>query len=358
MEEEARKRVQKRVKKYIKRVTNAVKCLENVNEYRILYDERSPTYHPQLFEAFLSPTLEAIGRRLMRLTIKVPFELLPHLSYVRLPQLQELDIFLCTGNAPMEEVKYSLDGFFVFIHNLQNLEHFGISATSCSRNLDLSYFSKRWGTFPHLNSFSLCIPFNGSLLSAPEDLYKHVMEPHAKTLEKLKLGTTWCGPGRGPLPPDRHFWIQRILKSSFKVPFPRLLDVELALRPLRAELTDLHTFLRLHGLRLEKLSLTDRALSICELAELFKFFEGHPGGQNYLLKELKIKVDYLSAPLFALIAQHFPELKILALTFADIMCDPKDMQRARHQPLVKLVSASLHLSLYYPALTLALSGIT
>ncbi|KAF9447112.1 hypothetical protein P691DRAFT_802968 [Macrolepiota fuliginosa MF-IS2] len=342
MEQQAQRRVQKRVNKDIKRVSNAIQRLENLQEYHVLYDERSPTYHRQLFEAFLSPTLNTFAPKLTKLTIKVPFELLPHLSYVQLPQLLDLDVYLCTGNAQMEDIKQALDGFWVFLHNLRALEHLGVSATSSSHYLDLSYFSKRWGTFPHLKSFGLCIPFDGGLLSSPEDLYKHVLEPHAGTLEKLRLSTTCCAVPRGSLPPDCHFWIQRILKSSLDTRFPRLREVELALRPLKANLVDLHTFLALRAPTLEKLCLTDRALYYKELTELFDCLcppSALPRRQNDVLENLCIKVDTLSAESLALIAARFPGLKTLGLTFADIVGGGSEPARYNKQKLTSFAQS-------------------
>ncbi|KXN80703.1 hypothetical protein AN958_08284 [Leucoagaricus sp. SymC.cos] len=354
MEEEAQKRVEKRINKDIRRVTGAVKRLENIHDYQILYDERSTSYHRQLVGAFLSPALEAFGSKLISLTIKVPFEFLQHLSYVRLPQLRSFNIYLCTGDASMEQVQYSLDGFFVFIHNLRDLEHLGISATSSSRDLDLSYFSNRWGVFPRLKSFALSIPFNGGLLSSPEDFYRHVMEPHARTLEKLKLSTTHSGPSRYKLPPDCHLWIRRILKSSFDAEFPRLREVELALRPLKAELTDLHTFLGRRAPILEKLTLTDRALNDAELVELFQALcpsEEYHTGQNTVLGSLKIKVAVLSPQLLLLVAQKFPRLKSLCLTFADVAGDAQNSKQTGFDPQLKLVS-SLYLGIFHCCSTL------
>ncbi|KAJ3569055.1 hypothetical protein NP233_g5307 [Leucocoprinus birnbaumii] len=337
MQQEAEKRVQKRINKDIMRVTSAVQRLNRVDEYQISYNERSTKHHRQLFEAFLSPTLEAFGSTLAKLTIKVPYNLLQQLSYVRLPQLREFDIYLCTGVASMDKVKYALDGFFVFVHNLQSLEHLGISATSCSRNLDLSYFSARWGTFPHLKSFSLCIPFNGGLLSSPEDFYEHLIKPHAGTLEKLKLSTS-CGglAPQGSLDPACHYWIQRILRSSFKTPFPRLREVELALRPLKAELTDLHTFLQLHSASLQNLCLTDRALNIQELDQIFESLERLPGHRNDVLETLGVKMEVLDARTLVLIAHRLPQLKALNLAFTDLMEDAKVPEQARSRPQLRL----------------------
>jgi len=321
MEQQAEKRIQKRINKDIKRVTNVVQRLKNLQEYRVLYDERSSTHHRHLIKAFLSPTIELLAPKLNKLTLKIPFDLLPNLSHVRLPQLRDLDVHLCTGEARMAQVQDSLDGFFVFIHNLRSLEHLGISATSTSRYLDLSCFSTRWGSFPELRSFSLCIPFDGGLLSNPESLYTHVLKPHARTLEKLNLSTACCGISPGSRPPDSHYWIQRILKASFGTPFPRLREVELALRPLKASLDDLQTFLEYHAPTLEKLWLTDRALRNGELREIFDSLcptSVFPTKQNHILKNLRIKVDELNAELLVLIAERFPQLSTLGLTFTDI----------------------------------------
>lgn len=339
MEQQAERRVRKRIRKDIGRVTTAVRRLQNVEEYHIVYNERS-RYHRQFFDAFLSPTLETFAPTLTKLTIKVPFDLLPHLSYVRLPKLRDLDISLCTGEARMDDIKYALDGFFVFLHNLLALEHLGISVTSSSRGLDLSYFSKRWGKFPNLKSFGLCIPFDGGILSSPEDLYKHVVEPHAQTLEKLKLSTTCCGVPLGSLPPDCHYWIQRILKLSLDTDFPHLGEIELALRPLRANLDDLQTFLKKRAPTLRKLCLTDRVLHVHELAELFKSLcpsDTFPTGRNDVLMSLKIKIDVLSPTLLVLIAQRFPELRTLGLAFADVWCDVPDPKSHNLSPQQKLV---------------------
>lgn len=324
MEHQAEQRIQKRINKDIKRVTNVIHRLENLQEYRILLDERSSTYHRQLIRAFLSPTIELLAPKLNKLTLKVPFDLLQNLSHVRLPELRELNVNLCTGEARMEQIRDAFDGFFVFIHNLRSLEHLGISATSTSRYLDLSCFSARWGSFPELKSFSLCIPFDGGLLSYPECLYTHVLKPHAGKMEKLKLSTTCCAVSPGPRPPNAHIWIQRILKASFGTPFPRLREVELALRPLKASLNDLQTFLQRQAPTLEKLWLTDRALRNEELIDLFDSLcppSVSSTGQNHVLENLRIKVDFLNVELLLLVARRFPRLKTLGLTFTDFGSD-------------------------------------
>lgn len=335
MEQQAEKRIQKRIDKDIKRVTNIVRRLENLQEYHILFDERNPTYHRQLIKAFLSPTLEFLAPTLNKLTLKVPFDLLQNLSHLRLPELRELDLHLCTGEARMEQVRDALDGFFVFIHNLRSLEHLGISASSTSRYLDLSCFSSRWGSFPELKSFSLCLPFDGGLLSCPECLYTRVLKPHARTLEKLKLITASCAVSPGPRPPDAQYWIRRILKASFGCPFPRLREVEVALRPLWASLDDYRTFLQLHAPTIEKLWLTDRALHNEELIDILDSL-CPPSGQNHVLRNLKIKVDVLSVDLLLLIAARFPQLKTLGLTFNDIgvNSEPKGPSLNNGQKLV------------------------
>lgn len=336
MEQQADRRIRKRVRKDIARVTDAIRRLRYVEEYCIIYDEES-RYHREFFNALLSPTLETFAPTLYKLTIKVPFELLPHLSYVRLPELHQLDICLCTGEAFMDQIKYALDGFFVFLHNITTLQHLGISVTSFSRRLDISHFSQRWGKFPDLKSLSLCIPFNGAALSSPEGFYEHVVKPHASTLEKLRLSTTRASVPLGPVPRHCQNWIQRIIKSSFDTPFPRLREVELALRPLRANLDDLKTFLENRAPTLEKLTLTDRALQVHELKELFESLclsRVFPSGRNDMLESLKMKVDVLSPTLLVLAAECFPELKSLNLTFADVWSASPDLRGRTQQNLV------------------------
>lgn len=342
LDQQAERRVRRRIRKDIARVTGAIRCLRYVEEYCVIYDEQS-LYHRELFDALLSPTLETFAPTLHKLSIQVPFELLSHLSYVRLPKLRDLDICLCTGEASMNDIKYALDGFFVFLHNITKLEHLGISVTPCSRQLDLSSFSDRWGRFPGLKSLGLCIPFNGVTLSSPEGFFKHVVEPHALTLEKLSLSTTRASVRRDP-PRHCENWIPRIVKSSFNITFPRLREIELALRPLKANLDDLKIFLRNRAPTLEKLSLTERALEIHELRELFVSLcppSAFPNGRNDVLRCLKMKVNVLSPTLIVLVAEHFPKLESLDLTFADVSDGSRGLNNREPHSQQRLVCSHL-----------------
>jgi hypothetical protein len=125
----------------------------------------------------------------------------------------------------------------------------------------------------------------------------------------------------------------------------------LALRPLKANLDDLKIFLEKRAPMLEKLSLTDRALEIHELKELFKSLcpsSAFPNGRNDVLRCLKMKVNVLSPTLLVLAAERFPELKSLDLTFADVWDGSQDLTSREPHSQQKLVCH--HLKFYsFPA---------
>jgi hypothetical protein len=257
------RRITRRITKDTTRVTDAVVGLRNLTEYGLGWDSLGP-YHPELFRAFLCPVLTHIGPKLVKLSISVPLEMLCSLAPITLPQLEYLEVKMCTLEMPRRDIDIILDSFIVFVNNLYpTLQSLSISSRVPSRFLDLTRFFTFLGSFPRLLTFSLSMPFDGAHLSSPSNLVAF-LNKHHHTLQHLQLSTSRCSPTDTPLDPSCKYWIPNIL-SSLANPFPRLRGLQLALRPLKADLTPITTFLKQYAPTLASLTLTDRQLTFDEV---------------------------------------------------------------------------------------------
>ncbi|KAG6865362.1 hypothetical protein C0991_003214 [Blastosporella zonata] len=308
------KRVQKRLKKDIRLVTDAISVMPNLARYSLEWKE-TRQYHPELYHAFLSPVLGRIRSSLLSLSLNVPPEMLHSLASVALPNLQHLGVDLCTKKKSEEEIMRIFDSFAVFVNNLYpTLESLSISSRVPSRSLTLDRFFSVLGSFPHLESFSLSIPFDGGHLSSPTVVVKF-LDKNYRTLKRLRFSTSRCSPG-SPGNPQSQFWIPNIL-TSLNTPYPRLQDLHLAVRPIHADITPLMTFLSLHSQSLDSLTLTDRSLTYTEIKDILDGLGAYEYSRQ--LKHLRLKLKRLSPALLELLATRTPSLSHLELTFGEVV---------------------------------------
>lgn len=307
-------RIAKRIQKDITRVTDAIIGLRNLTEYRLGWDPHRPS-HPELFEGFLCPILSHIGPKLVRLSLTVPPHMLRLLASIKLPHLEHLEVGVCTLEMPRKDVDEILDAFTVFVNNLYStLESFSLSSRVPSHFLDLTRFFTHLGTFPHLRTFCLSMPFDGAHLASPSSLVGF-LNKHHRTLRHLHLSTSRCSPTDTPLDPSSKYWIPNVLTSLVNVSLDGL---QLALRPLKADLTPITTFLTGHSHALDSLALTDRQLTFDEVAMILGALADSTG-QALVLKRIRLQVPYLSPALLTFLATKLPRLELLELSFSEVV---------------------------------------
>jgi len=327
------KKIDKRLDKDTKRVDTLFSTMVNVQEYHIDWDQ-DPTHHALLFRSFLKSGLESWRDTLTHLALHIPLEHLATLARITLPSLCTFNIQFTTLALSLREINIYLDGFMVFLHNLKDtLTSLSISSNPRSEHLDLSRFFRYLGSFPHLREMGLKIPFDGGQLSDPHTLCNFIAR-HTHTLRSLSLQTTRCAVHSSPVAPESAFWIQTVL-STLQSPshphspahpplpaFPELRSLTLALRPLKAPLDLISTFLRAHAGTLEHLALLDRTLDLYDLRTtlLPPLLSRWPVlDLRFLapLKSLEMRVDRISPHLLILLAQELPGLRKLRLEPAD-----------------------------------------
>ncbi|KAF8154767.1 hypothetical protein B0H34DRAFT_717780 [Crassisporium funariophilum] len=277
--------------------------MRNIREYHIDWDETRP-YHPEHYQAFLTPVLEKWTDLLVKLTIKVPPQILKSLAKVHLRKLEILEYHFSTGMMAFKDIDDAHDGFLVFVNNLRDsLQAISFSSTHTSQNLDMSRIYRLLGTFPKLNSVSLSIPFDGGHLCDPKTLIRF-LEKHRSTLKNLNLFTSRCTVHVTPSDPECILWIQHIL-ASVHTPFPQFRGLGIALRPLRAPLDALYRFLSMHSSTLHSLILTDRKLGCHELWKTVS--------ETVDLRHLRLKLDGLCPELLFDLASSLPGLQSLRI---------------------------------------------
>jgi len=255
-------------------------------------------------------------RSLVKLSLNVPPKMLPSLAPIALPRLEHLEVGVCTKRLLKGEINEVFDGFAVFVNNLfPTLQTLSISSRLPSQCLDLTRFFTLLGVFPHLTGFSLSIPFDGTHLFPPRDLITF-LNKHRQTLQLLQLTTIRCSPADSPIDPESKFWIRNIL-TSLDSPFPRLHDVHLALRPLKADLTPVIQFLAEHAGELDALTLTERALTYTEVVDILDGISAYAHSPRF--KQLRLRLQHLSPALLELFASRLPRLAFLELSFSEVV---------------------------------------
>lgn len=308
---ETEQRLQKSLWKDLALIVSALNAMENVKEYFIEWNEEDH-YHPELYKACFTPISQKWIGQLTKLAIKVPPQLLYSFTSVRLGNLETLEYHFCTGQMSSQDIDYIHHGFDVFVNNLKDsLEYISFISTHTSLNLDITRIYKRLGLFPKLRSISLSVPFDGAHLSDPL-AFVGFLEKHRSTLKHISVLTSRCMVHSRMGDPNSINWIQKIL-TSVNSPFPRLRSLVLAMRPLRASLTNVSNFLEKHMSTLESLVLADRALDFCEFKRLLKTVSGPLNLEG--LRHLRVKFTNFSPTILYYLASKMPEL-----TSLDIEC--------------------------------------
>jgi hypothetical protein len=309
--------VRRKVSKAVKRITQAVQHLPNVQEYKIQFQQ---TDCDDFFVHGLIPTLKNWENTLTKLTLCVPPCELLNLPAVRLLQLESLELmFLSAATDPRAFRFMVLDPLVVFVNNLYPvLRSLSITATRGAANIDLTPLFKCLGTFSHLRKFELSMPYNGSSLSCIEPLLSFLARH--KSIQCFRLSTSPTAPRDAPTPVELQEWIPSILKS-LDDSFGDIQEIDVALRPLRAHstYTTLSEFLSTHGPNLSALTLTeDTTLDFKEVHEMLKPRNSY----SFIhLQRLSLHVQNISAELLSFLAQTFPNLLELEIASMSLPWD-------------------------------------
>lgn len=315
IEKETEQRLQKCLGKDIALVVSALNAMENIKEYFIEWNEEKD-YHPELYKACFTPILQKWMGQLTKLTIKVPPQLLKSLASVRLRNLETLEYHFCTGQMSPQDIDDIHNGFLVFVNNLKDsLEYISFISTHTSHNLDITRIYKLLGLFPKLRSISLSVPFDGAHLSDPL-AFVRFLEIHRSTLKEISVLTSRCTVHSMPSDPEGKNWIQKIL-SSVDTPFPRLRSLTLAMRPLRAPLTNVSNFLEKHMSTLDSLILADRPLDVGGFERLLKTASGPLDLEG--LRHLRVKLNNFSPTILYYFASKMPGLTSLDIEYNSII---------------------------------------
>ncbi|KAG6817376.1 hypothetical protein H0H87_009563 [Tephrocybe sp. NHM501043] len=314
VERQLNQRVQKRLKKDIRRFTDAISVMPNLTKYSLEWKE-TRQYHPELYRAFLSPVLCRVRTSLRSLSLNVPTEMLGSLAPVALPRLEHLGVELCTLKKSKVEIEHSFESFAVFVNNLfPTLESLSISTRVPSRSLKLDRFFWMMGSFPRLQSFSLSMPFDGVHLSSPSQVVEF-LDKHRTTMRCLHFDTSRCS-AETVVDPKLKYWIRDIL-TSLNTPYPRLETVYIEVRPIQSSLAPLMSFLKLHSQSLDSVTLTERALTYTEVKALLDALGAYES--SHQLRQLRLNLKHLSPALLELLANRVPRLSHLELSFTEIM---------------------------------------
>ena len=303
--------VRRKLSKAVKRITNAVENLPNVQEYKI---QCLQSDCDAFFVHGLIPTLKHWERTLTKLTLCVPPGELIHIPAVKLLRLESLELLFWSAATDPREFRFMvLDPLVVFVNNLYPaLRSLSVTATRCAANIDLTPLFKGLGAFPHLRNFQLSMPYDGSSFSCIQPLLAFLAKH--RNIQCFRFSTLPTAPREAPTPDELKEWIPSILRSLDNS-FGDIEEINVALRPLKANstFTTLNEFLSTHGPNLTSLSLTeDTTLSFKEVHEMLKPRNSHAFDH---LRRLSLRVKYLTVELFSFLAQTFPKLQELEIGF-------------------------------------------
>ncbi|KAJ7576952.1 hypothetical protein C8J56DRAFT_1061667 [Mycena floridula] len=330
--------LEKRARKQARLIIIALNALSTIDRLTLDW-EGGPRYQHVFVAELLTPILshQPFAGNLRTLILKVPPDRLGSLYRVDLPQLEALECTFITGAMSSIEINQKLEGFVTFVNNLY-LHRLSLSSDKSCLHLDLTSFFHRLGDFPRLHSFALSIPFDGTHLSDPHEL-RVFLQRHARHLKRVSLraGRIDVRPNDSPslnLDPNCKAWIQIAIDDL--APFATdLRKLELALRPLRADLTPLYRCLSQLTGQLETLILTDRRLTYEEIGELLNASYGG------VIKRLGVRVQRLSPELLDLIADRLPKMLALELTFSSIVHSENSLDRGKEVELPLFLTTML-----------------
>ncbi|KAJ7279574.1 hypothetical protein C8J57DRAFT_1303694 [Mycena rebaudengoi] len=313
---------QRRMRKQIQRVTEAIRTLPKLHTFHIDWDEGPANF--SFFSAVLQSIVPSIARSLCTLSLKVPWRYMLYLPHLHLPNLESLALTIHTGALGPSEIADQYEGLGLFIRSLlwHRLRSLSIHTTPTSTHLDLgpifSTLVKGKANLNRLHAFTLCIPFDGGHLPDVEPL-RRFLYSHCLTLDSLTLGTTRAAVHASPGGSGAKFWIQRTLENH--PPIPELSRLVLGLRPLRTDLAPLFPFLSRLRPQLSVLALTERPLEYAELVRVLDALVDAPQ-----LRALSLRIRWLTPEVVDRLAERLPALRSLGLKFAEVLHGepPKD----------------------------------
>lgn len=302
----AAKRLQKRLNQDRDRVNAAFSRMQNVQEYELGWVGKK--YHPELYQAFVSPVLTMWSNQLVKLTLKLPPPFLKFLAGVSLPKLETFCFTFSTWNLSSVEIDTVHTGFIVFVNNLKSsLRSLSFMSTNTNENFDICRIFRFLGKFRLLHSMSISLPYDGGQLTEPF-LFVQFLEQHRESLRDLNIFTNRISV-RTEGTAGSIEWIQRII-SAVNAPFPYLRSLGIALRPVRHKLDGIINFLDNHASTLTSLKLMDRSLAAHDIVALF----GVPNSDRLLassLSMLHLKVDVFDPYFLISISRRLPNLVTL-----------------------------------------------
>ncbi|KAL1736174.1 hypothetical protein EV714DRAFT_267022 [Schizophyllum commune] len=182
-----------------------------------------------------------------------------------------------------------------------------VGVTPTSVPFDLSTFFWHLGPFHALDTFELSIPFNGAQLRDVTGL-RAFLFAHARQLHHLAFRTRRMTPAAAQSNPG---WVLDALRG---ICFRHLVSAELALRPVAGpfDIDGLGGWLRAHADGLSSVALTDRQLTLDEVAVIVGALD------KEVVRDMKLRVRRLSAPLLEIIARGLPQLRELEITYISI----------------------------------------
>ncbi|KAJ7252489.1 hypothetical protein C8J57DRAFT_1350172 [Mycena rebaudengoi] len=306
---------QRRVRKQILRVTEAIRTLPKLHTFKIDWDEGPPNL--KFFTALLE-CIPSIARSLSTLTLKVPWRYMLYLPHLHLPNLDSLALTIHTGALGPSEIADQYEGLGLFIRSLlwHHLRSLSIHTTPTSTHLDLGpIFStlvmKGKANPSRLHAFTLRIPFDGGHLPDVEPL-RRFLYSHCLTLDSLTLGTTRAAAHAAPGSDGAIFWIRRTLENH--PPMPELSRLVLGLRPLRTDIAPLVSCLSRLRPQLSVLALTERPLEYAELVRVLDALADAPQ-----LRALSLRIRSLTPEVIDLLAARLPALRALGLNFTEVL---------------------------------------
>ncbi|KAJ7251416.1 hypothetical protein C8J57DRAFT_674517 [Mycena rebaudengoi] len=314
-DEQLAAQTQRRMRKQILRVTEAIRTLPKLHTFHIDWDEGAANL--KFFSALLESIVPSIARSLSTLTLKVPWRYMLYLPHLHLPNLESLALTIHTGALGPSEIADQYEGLGLFIRSLlwHHLRSLSIHTTPTSTHLDLgpifSTLVKGKANPNRLHAFTLCIPFDGGHLPDVEPL-RLFLYSHCLTLNSLTLGTTRAAVHAAPGGSGAKFWIQRTLENH--PPMPELSRLVLGLRPLKTDLARLYYFLSRLRPQLNVLALTERPLEYAELARVLDALADAPQ-----LRALSLRICWLTPEVVDLLAERLPALRSLDLKFTEVL---------------------------------------
>ncbi|KAH8826575.1 hypothetical protein DL96DRAFT_1286684 [Flagelloscypha sp. PMI_526] len=305
-----------RLNKYNRLLADLLLSLPSVTHYNVEWAAED-AYHPEFFETLTGTFLESRSANLSHLHLELPLERFKHIAVGRFSNLKSLGVQLHSAKVPSEQIRWELNGFMTFLRNLsQNLTSLSVGCSRASKFLDISTIFDEQLNFAQLRRVAITLPYDGRNLGDPNRL-RRFLQRHQSTITSLHFRTTRHSEYNGGELKPQPTWVRECLTVALPsetlepIHFRSLDTVELALRPLRIELSPVWEWLQVHRCNLQSVTLTERALHLEDLVNLLDVLDP-------TLKVLSVRMHGLVPEMIEHLLNRLPTLKSMALQFSDI----------------------------------------